>query len=241
MARVCRQVCGALVTTAVCAGLAACASPLAERAQPGADGRFVVFDPVSDDLERWEHYVLRKGETRYSMVDTPHGRLLEARGRRSASILVRVFDAPVPRRCRRLSWRWWVAELQPGAALTEKPRHDVGASVLVAFGDLGTFRDRRVPTLQYVWTNHNVEPDRVIKGPYRADHLRTIVVRRGVVRAGPVSESRDLLEDYRQAFGAPPETGVHAMAFFTDNDDTEEPVTAYYGPVELQCTGAGES
>lgn len=74
----------------MCAGLAACASPFAERAQPDADGGFVVFDPVSDDLEQWEHYVLRKGETRYSMVDTPHGRLLEARGRPSASILVRV-------------------------------------------------------------------------------------------------------------------------------------------------------
>lgn len=129
MARVCRQVCGALLTTAACAGLAACAWPFAERVQPDADGGFVVFDPVSDDLERWEHYVLRN----------------------------------------------------------------------------------------------------------------TIVVRRGVVRDGPVSESRDLLEDYRRAFGVPPETGVHAMAFFTDNDDTEEPVTAYYGPVKLQCTGAGES
>lgn len=241
MARLSRQVRCALLAAAVCAGLAACASPPGDRAGPGADDRFVVFDPASVELERWEHYVLRKGETRYGVADTPHGRLLEARGRRSASILMRVFDAPVPRRCRRLSWRWWVAELQPSAVLTEKPRHDVGASILVAFGDPGVFRDRRVPTLQYVWTNRHVELDRVITGPYRADHLRTIVVRRGVVRDGPVSESRDLLEDYRRAFGAAPETGIHAVAFFTDNDDTEEPVTAYYGPVALQCPAAGES
>lgn len=241
MARLSRHVRCALLSAAVCAGLAACASPSADRARPGTDGRFVVFDPASGDLDRWEHYVLRKEKTRYRVTDTPYGRLLEARGRGSASILLRVFDAPVPRRCRGLSWHWWVAELQSSAVLTEKPRHDVGASIFVAFGDPGVFRDRPVPTLQYVWTNRRVEPDRVITGPYRADHLRTIVVRRGVARDGPVSESRDLLADYRRAFGAAPEAGVHAVAFFTDNDDTEEPVTAYYGPVALQCPAAGET
>lgn len=229
----------ALSVAAACAALAACATPPVDRL-PLDDGRLTIFDPAGDDLDLWEHYVLRKGPTRYTMADTPHGRLLKAEGRGSASILMQVLDAPVPRPCRRMTWRWWVEQVQPGANITDKPGHDVGASILVAFGDPGILRDRRVPTLQYVWTNRRVERDRVITGPYRAGHLRTIVVRRGEVRDGPVSESRDVFSDYRRAFGEPPEAGIHAVALFTDNDDTGEPVTAYYGPVTFHCHAAGE-
>lgn len=239
MVRISRRIRSALLTAVACAALAACASTELDRESPGDRGRLTVFDPASGGLDEWEHYVVRNGQTRYSMVDTPHGRLLEAKGARSASILIKVFQDPVPRKCRRMSWRWWVRELQPSANLTEKRHHDVGASVLVAFGDPGVFRDRRVPTLQYVWTNQSVAQNRVIAGPFRADHLRTIVVRRGARRDGPVSESRDVLNDYRRAFGAPAEKGVHAVGLFTDNDDTGEPVTAHYGPVEFHCTAAG--
>lgn len=119
-----------------------------------------------------------------------------------------------------MAWRWWVEEVQPDAELTEKSRHDVGASIFVVFGDPGVFRDRRVPTLQYVWTNRRVERNRVIVGPYREKYLRTIVVRRGAEWDGPVDESRDVFSDFQRAFGESPEDGVHAVALFTDNDDT---------------------
>ena len=34
--------------------------------------------------------------------------------------------------------------------------------------------------------------------------------------------------DFRRAFGRDPESPVRAVAIFTDNDQTAEPVTAYY-------------
>lgn len=60
-----------------------------------------------------------------------------------------------------------------------------------------------------------------------------------VARDRPVFETRDILRDCRGKFGAPPEAGVQAVALFTDNDDTGEPVSGYYGTVALQCGGAG--
>lgn len=218
---------------AACVILVACASRPVDTGSPR--DRFTVFDPVADSADRWEHYVLRRASTRYGVVDTPHGPLLRAEGRDSASILIRVLDKPVNRSCGRLTWQWWVPEPQPGADLTDRRRHDVGASIFVAFGDPGIFRDRRVPTLQHVWTNRGAVADDVLTGPYHEEHLRTIIVRRGPGTDGPETETRNVFGDFQRAFGSPAKSGVHAVALFTDNDDTGEPIIAYYGPIEFRC------
>ena len=216
--------------------LVSCESTQVENGFPPELRHYKVFDPGIGTMDQWEHYALQKTRTRYSMTNTNHGRLLMAEGRQSASILLRVLDHPAPLRCGRLSWSWRVEQLQPSAVLTDRRYHDFAASLLVAFGDLGIFRDQKVPTLQYAWTNGNVAADQIITGPYRRKHLRTIVVRRGDADSDfPVNESRDLIRDYERAFGKPPDTGVHAVAVFTDNDDTGEPVLAYYGPILLEC------
>jgi len=208
---------------------------------PGVWGAQALFDPATAGVSRFEHHALRKGRTRYRLADTPYGPMLKAEGRVSASILLKVLERPMPRTCRELSWSWWVESLQPSADIRHKPTHDVGASLFVAFGDPGVFRDRRVPTLQYVWINDTLPAGRVLTGPYHEDSLRTIVVRSGkTAQAGPVSEQRNLFRDFERAFGRAPESGVHAVAVFTDNDDTGEPVVAYYGPISLQC-GAGNN
>lgn len=215
--------------------LGACATPQEE--QPvSMSGPQMLFDPRAGGVEEFEHHVLRKGRTRYRVVDTADGPLLKAEGQVSASMLLKVLERPMPRQCRELSWRWRAERLQPGADIRHKPAHDVGASLFVAFGDPGILRDRRVPTLQYVWTNETVPAGRVLNGPYHEDTLRTIVVRSGnAAETGTASEQRNLYRDFEQAFGRSPESGVHGIALFTDNDDTGEPVLSYYGPILLQC------
>jgi Protein of unknown function (DUF3047) len=39
------------------------------------------------------------------------------------------------------------------------------------------------------------------------------------------------VEDFRRAFGRDPPPVAEAIALFTDNDQTREPVEAYYGAV----------
>lgn len=104
------------------------------------------------------------------------------------------------------------------------------------FGDAGIFLDKPVPTLRYVWSNEQHRKGDIIVGPYLRKHLRTIVVRTG----SPVdrqleTDSVNLTDDYRKAFGKPLDSSIYAIAIFTDNDDTGEPVVAHYGKIELLC------
>ncbi len=86
--------------------------------------------------------------------------------------------------------------------------------------------------LSYVWTNDRLSPGTAVAGPYHPDASRHLVVESGTRNLGQwVTERRDVREDYRSAFGrAPPDT-VNVIALFTDNDQTGEPVVAYYGAI----------
>jgi len=64
--------------------------------------------------------------------------------------------------------------------------------------------------------------------------VRMIVLESGPERAGHwVEERRNVVEDYRAAFGSapPPLSGV---AIMTDTDDTGETATAWYGDLSLE-------
>jgi hypothetical protein len=57
-----------------------------------------------------------------------------------------------------------------------------------------------------------------------------------VVESGParlnrwVQEKRNILEDYRKAFGNPPPL-ISGVAVMTDSDNTGESATAHYGDI----------
>jgi hypothetical protein len=219
------------LTTILCAG---CATP--ERTPlVQHEEAFVLLDPRSELGDDWEHRRLRRGDTAYERTESALGHTIRAVGRRSASILFRVFDETDPG-CDTLEWQWHVDQPQPGSDLRTKGKDDVAASVFVLFGDPGIFRDRLVPTLKYVWANNRHQEGDIIAGPYYEEYVRTIVVRTGGADGKRLVTNRTrLFEDFERAFGKPPEGGVHGIAVFTDNDDTGEPITAHYGRIVLLC------
>ncbi len=185
--------------------------------------------------DRWQELVLR-GRTEYR-VTVHDGRLaVRARGRNSASGLIREVEADV-KRCSRLAWSWRVDKLQTAADLHVKDSEDVAASIFLLFGDPGFFAlPDPVPTLRYVWTSAVHPVESVVDSPYLPGTVRSLVVRSGEQHLGEwVVESRDLLDDFRKAFGRAPDDDLYAVALFTDNDQTAQPVTAFYEWVELRC------
>jgi hypothetical protein len=60
-----------------------------------------------------------------------------------------------------------------------------------------------------------------------------------VVESGPerlqqwVRVERNIVEDYRKAFGEEPPT-ISGVAIMTDTDNTGESVTAYYGDIRFR-------
>ena len=61
-----------------------------------------------------------------------------------------------------------------------------------------------------------------------------IVVRSGTRHLNQwMSERRNVLEDYRKAFGKEPPV-IIGVAVMTDTDNTGETATAYYGDIAMQ-------
>ncbi len=209
--------------------------PAPENIITGAGQDMVLLDPSKGLDESWEHQGLGRGKTTYVQTMTHLGTTITATGNHSASILYKVFEG-LDLSCNTLQWDWLVAELQETSNLRIKGMDDVGASIMVLFGDPGAFRDKPVPILKYVWANENHAENDIIVGPYQTRYFRTIIVRSGLAEhSGLVQERRNLVTDFNNAFGRPPGDKIYAIGLFTDNDDTGEPVTAHYGPVVLIC------
>ena len=85
--------------------------------------------------------------------------------------------------------------------------------------------------MNYVWAGR-LPPGSILSNPY-SDETKVIVLQSGNARSGQwVTEQRDLVEDYRQAFGRKPPRIV-GIGLMSDTDDTQEATTAYYGDIVL--------
>lgn len=246
-----------MITRALRGGLAALVLlPLAAcMAQPqlAREGSFerqdLLYDPALAIAQDWTVMPLAQGgETRQTdyRLDSYQDHLsIRAEGQRSASGLALPvdFDAQA---CPYLEWEWRVEKLQESANPYERALDDGAAALLVMFGDPwsgegGDFMaPRAVPTLRYLWTIAAVPEETIIDSPSRPGVVRSIVVQGGIVSPlAWASEKRDLVADYQAAFGGLPKENVRAVVLFTDNDDTQQPVVAHYGPARLRCAGDG--
>jgi hypothetical protein len=187
---------------------------------------------------------LRK-PTRYALVDNSGTTVVKAIAEDSASGLVHFLDID-PRHRPVLTWRWKITQPVEGADSTRRRAEDAPARVLVSFsGDKDSlpFSDRLffnqvkalsgldVPyaTLEYAWGS-GVPKETVLINSY------TPRIRILLVESGPepleewVTETRDVLDDFRRAFGEEPGR-ITAIAIFTDADATGGRAQSYYGDI----------
>ena len=84
--------------------------------------------------------------------------------------------------------------------------------------------------------------DAVIDNPYMPGIVRNIVVRTGTEHIGEwITERRNVVADFKRAFGKKPTHAIEAFALFTDNDQPKEAVKAYYADARLLCTRNAEA
>lgn len=197
----------------------------------------------------WRATILPKvpRETRYRLVDDAGTTVLRADAAGSMSGLshaLRIDPAGRPH----LEWRWKVSGMLMKSAFGTRAGDDFPARVYVLFDydiaklpfaarmklKLGrAMYGEAVPAagLCYVW-DAKAPVGTTGWSPY-TDRLRVIVVTSGASQAGQwVSVQRDVVADFRAAFGEnpPPISGV---ALATDTDNTGESVTAWYGDVRF--------
>lgn len=152
-----------------------------------------------------------------------------------------------------IEWEWMVESVLESGDVTEKDGDDYAARIYITFdypvSDLGfgdkikyrfykTFTSFDVPTraLNYVWAN-KAEVGSIHPNPY-TDWVQVVAVESGNEKAGNWQiEQRNIVEDYRAAFGEEPPaiTGIQIM---TDSDNTEESAKAAYGKIILRKESA---
>lgn len=217
-------------------------------------GIFSDQDPGGAVPEGWEAISLAKvdKQTEYALVEGDSGTaVVRARSEGGAGALaterrIDLTEYPI------LEWRWQVEGTIEGGNARTEDGDDYPARIYVTFDyeDLG-FGDRvrltalralgydEIPTraLNYIWANQ-VAQGTVLENPY-TDWVMMVAVRSGEENAGRWHrERRNVLRDYREAFGEDPPP-VNGVAVMTDTDNTGGEATAYYGDI-LFRTGNGE-
>ncbi len=152
-----------------------------------------------------------------------------------------------------IEWEWMIESVLESGDVTEKDGDDYAARIYITFdypvSELGfgdkikyrfykTFTSFDVPTraLNYVWAN-KADAGSIHPNPY-TDWVQVIAVESGNEKAGTWQiEQRNIVEDYRAAFGEEPPaiTGIQIM---TDSDNTEESAKAAYGKIILRKESA---
>jgi hypothetical protein len=192
----------------------------------------------------WEALTFPKvpRHTRYSVVRDGDRYVLRAESEAAASALYHPLDLD-PRTSPVLAWRWKVQNVVERGDARRKEGDDYAARVYVAFrhdpasaslverARLGAYRllyGRYPPrhVLNYIWDSR-LPPGTILPNAY-TDRARMIVVQSGAAGVGRwIGETRNVLEDYRQAFGGDPPP-IEGVAVMTDTDDTGDRAVAWY-------------
>jgi Protein of unknown function (DUF3047) len=183
----------------------------------------------------------------YRLVDNGGMTVVEGTADRSASGLVEFVDID-PNERPILTWRWKITQPIEGADTTQRRGDDAPARVMLSFaGDMQSlsFSDRlwsnqvklisgiTVPyaTLEYVW-GAGAPKGTVVINSYTA-RIRTMLVENSPQPLNEwITETRDVVEDFRRAFGEEP-GHITAVALYTDGDATGARSQGYYGDLKF--------
>lgn len=135
-----------------------------------------------------------------------------------------------------LSWRWKVVKFpdqQKLKTLQGLEKDDYAARVYVIFPSIFLLNSK---VLEYVWDE--TEPlGRIFDSPY-SPNIKLIIAQSGNKELGNwVLEERNILIDYRRAFGRDPSLRVGAIALMSDADNTGDVAEAYFDDIKLGYDG----
>jgi len=194
---------------------------------PRADERGILVDDFEHGLRDGWREKRFQGRTTYAVVPEGEGHALRADAVRTASGLI--FDVEFdPAEYPILTWRWKVENLVAASDPTRKAGDDYPARVYVIFPHWFFPKTR---SLNYIWAT-DFPVDKPIPNPFTGNAVM-IAVESGPAKVGRwVTERRDIVADFRAAFGEdPPKAG--AIAVMTDTDQTGERAVAWYDDLRL--------
>jgi len=116
-----------------------------------------------------------------------------------------------------LKWRWRAKKLPAGANESIPAKNDSACGVYISFGLL------RGNALKYVWSTS------MPKGTYYKKNKKMTIISKEVGGTGVwKSESANILEDAKKAFGKVPDRVLTGIAVLTDGNATGQPAACDY-------------
>jgi len=215
-------------------------------------GRFSDADPAAGIPMDWEPLTFEKIDARtdYRLVNYKGSTVIRAESDSSASGLIRRMRID-PRKYPVIQWCWQATGVYKKGDVTKKSGDDYPARLYIAFeydpDKVGFFERAKFnavkmlhgeypPTgaLSYIWAS-NAAKGRLVPNAY-TDRARMIVVESGKERTGTwACESRNVLADYKAAFGGDPPM-IRGIAIMTDSDNTGESTVSYYGDIVMKAS-----
>lgn len=178
-------------------------------------------------LEGWTQKIF-KGQTDYRIVNDAGQIVLQAKSSAAASGLVFKTEYN-PQEYPVLAWRWKIDHIIAKGDSRTRSGDDYAARIYVIFPH---WFFAKTKTLNYIWSNRL--PKEAVQPNAYTGNAMMIAVESGSAMAGQwVSVQRNIIEDYRRAFGEDP-PNVGAIAIMTDTDQTGESALAWYGDIEAR-------
>lgn len=211
------------------------------------------FSQIESLEQGWEPLTFQDIErhSQYELVTVDGTQVVKAQTDGSASGLVTLIRVPTEAEPV-LRWRWKVSNVYDKGNARRRNGDDYPARIYVAFefepdkagffermkrAAVETFFDAQLPgnALNYIWAN-TLPQGSIVPNPF-TETTQMVAVNSGKDQVGQwVTVERNIVADYREAFGAepPPIVGIGIMS---DSDNTGESATAWYGDIEI-ITGA---
>ena len=202
-----------------------------------------------NDLANWRPVTFPKikAHTQYSIENQGRESVLRAESRASASAIVyrspfNAYDYP------RLRWKWKVENVYEKGNARTKEGDDYPLRIYVLFEydpeKAGTYDKAKYglakafygeypphSALNYVWASREDEGG-IITSTYTSN-AKMIVLQKGKKNLAKwIVEERNILDDYRRAFGTDPPSKV-TLGIMNDSDNTKEASVSYVGFIEV--------
>lgn len=184
-----------------------------------------------DALKEWEEKVF-KGKVIYRIEKSQSLDYVRATSNKTASALYYRIKIDAKRRNPVISWKWNVdkfPEKKIKEDLEAENEDDFAARIYVIFPAF-FFTNSKV--LEYIWSE-TLPEGLVGTSPY-SKNIKLIVARSGPNKDKKwFTENRDIIADYRKAFGTSPEYDIGAVAFMTNTEHTGSSADAMYDDISL--------
>jgi hypothetical protein len=216
-------------------------------------GKFSAAEAGSSLPAAWKPLTFKNIDkhTVFSLVKDGDEVVVKAVSQASASGLIREIKID-PREFPILQWRWKVGNVLKKGDVRRKEGDDYPARIYVTFeydpqklsfldrtkyGLVKAFYGQYPPlaALNYIWESQ-APKGTLVPNPF-TERAMMIVVESGTEKLNQwITEERDILEDYRKAFGEDPPM-INGVAIMTDTDNTGESAVAYYGDIIFKKKG----